>query len=824
MKNFNHFSLFYILGIILMLILYYNFFKINISKEPIFYLYNNKIIYAEEAYKNLILKKIKKITQLQGDKIIIETGDQSQYLLNKKVYNIEDFIRLFYIPILLSIIALLFSIWFYEMFQDIFFSIFFLLKSIFIFVSLLGIYYFNHVYHDIYFTLWSLISILFINSYINLNIRFLGKSINTFVLLIETIVISIVFLFLIINGIPKKEEFLFELMYQSFILIFIIFMLINLFRLLREDLDKIDKLKIISFMIGNFIGFIPILLFFYIYTMNLITYLFLFSIYPFFIAYSLYRMYLVPNQLIVTKTLVTGFITIFFIILYFTIIYIYANYFAYEFKNLRIFYDIFFLILLSIIIDPIRIKIYKYVKNKILIPEKHYIFSLIRLSKILARISRPNVAIEYFLKEVETTLEVEKCLFLFPPEIFPNINLNKRNIIEIPKDDPIWHYIKPQKVIATNYIVYSAGNKKRLFNLLITHNILLLFGLKEKESLYYNIYLSVLNLINIIYFAIKKQDLVLYKQYLEKESPNSALLIGKPKNRTKFSLKEIRYLQEVSRLAGMMITNIYTLFKEVDKRKKVRNIIQSGKFQRKLIFHKENFPMGIKIQFFNQPVLSVSGDYVDIIPINNDKIAIFLGDVSGHGLGTGYLVSAIRSIVHYAIQQQMSLKEIISLINIFLNDRYSGYEFLTLFAFTLEISSGRMSFINAAHPGIFIKNKNEPIYKIENTQRLLGISSDDYKVHELKIEPETKIFLFSDGVLETISNKNELFGEERLRHFLDENADLPLEEISKKLLQTLEEFRGSKEFQDDTTFLVIEYNPPKNILEQILRNIFKAFP
>lgn len=822
MKNFNHFSILYILSIILIFILYYNFFKISIWKEPVFYLYNKKIIFTEQSYENLILKKIKKITPLPEEKVILETSEQNQYLLNKKLYHIEDFIRLFYIPVLISIVAMLFSIWFYEMFQDIFFSIFFLLKSIFIFVSLLGIYYFNQPNHNIYFFIWSVVSILFINSYVNLNIRFLGKSINTFVLMIQTIIICIICLFLIIDEIPKREEFLFELMYQSFILIFFIFIIINFFRLFNQDLDKIDKYKIISFIVGNFIGITPVLLFFYIYTMNLLTYLFLFSIYPFFIAYSLYRMYLVPNQLIVTKTLVTGFITIFFIVIYFTIIYIYANYFSVEFKHFRVFYDIFFLIILSIVIDPVRIKIYKYVKNKILIPEKHYIFSLIRLSKILARISRPNIAIEHFLKEVETTLEVEKCLFLFPPEIFPNINLNKQNIIEIPQNDSIWDYIKPQKVIATNYIIYSTGNKKRLFNLLFENNIFLLFGLKDKEFLYYRIYLLLLNLINIVYVLIKKQDLTLYRQYQEKEFPNSALLIGKPKNRTKFSLKEIRYLQEVSRLAGMMITNIYTLFKEVDKRKKVRNIVQSGKFQKKLIFHKENFPMGIKIQFFNQPVLSVSGDYVDIIPINNDKIAFFLGDVSGHGLGTGYLVSAIRSIVHYAIQQQMSLKEIVNLINIFLNDRYSGYEFLTLFAFMLEISTGKMSFINAAHPGIFIKNINGAIFKIENTQKLLGISSEDYKVYEIKIEPETKIFLFSDGVLETMNNKNEFFGEERLKQFLAENANLPLEEISKNLLQTLEEFRGSKEFQDDTTFLVIEYDPPKNIFEQIIRNIFKT--
>lgn len=815
----KHHSTLDFLMIIIIFFTYYLFFKNPQLREPIFYAFNNKILLLDVPYENLLLKKIKNIESISEIKSILELEDGTKYILYKKEYTFSKFLELFYIPIIISLLALYFSFWFYELLHDLFFSIFFFLKSVLIFIFLLGIYYPNN---HLYFFTWCIVVTFFIISYVNLNIRFLGKSINTFILLLESIIFCFIVLYLVVEHEAKIKENIFIFFYNIFIIIFFIFIFINSLRIFDKNLDKIDRLKISSFIIGNLIGLFPLILLFYVYHINMIVYLLFSSVYPFLIAYSLYRMYLVPGQIVITKTFITGFITIAFISIYFIAIYIYASYFPYHVSKYRIYYDLFFLIILSLVVDPIRHKIFDYIKNKILIPEKKYIISLMRLSKILARISRPNLAIENFLKEIQETLDIEKCLFLFPPNVLPNIQLSKDIVLEIPETIPIWKFIKPEKIIASTYIVYSTGTKKLLFNFLYENKILLLFGLGEKKDIYKIIYIFILRLINKIYYIFKKEEFSLYKRNLEKDLPKSALLVGFPKDRNKFDLKEIRYLQEVARLASMMLTNMYILFHEVDKRKKIRYIIQSGKFQKKLIFRTENFPLGINIQYFNQPALSVSGDYIDIIPISRNKIAIFLGDVSGHGLGTGYLVSAVRSIVHYSLENNKSLIETVNTINLFLTDRYIGYEFLTLFAFILDISQDKIEYINAAHPGIYIKPKNEPIYKIEKTQKLLGISTSPYHSYELKIKPGSKIFLCSDGVLETTNQNNEFFGENNFIKFIEENSELPTEEITKKLLKTLEDFRGSKEFQDDTTFLVIDYNPQKNLLELLLGNLFRT--
>ncbi|MBW7857722.1 MAG: serine/threonine-protein phosphatase, partial [Leptonema sp. (in: Bacteria)] len=302
-------------------------------------------------------------------------------------------------------------------------------------------------------------------------------------------------------------------------------------------------------------------------------------------------------------------------------------------------------------------------------------------------------------------------------------------------------------------------------------------------------------------------------------APRCAFLAGYPDRRDKLYLHELRYLQEAARLAGMMLLNMHALIKEVDNRKKVRDLQQSGHYQKLYTLNPDPAGSGIDYRFFNRPVLSVTGDYIDIIRLDSNRVAVFLGDVSGHGLGTGFLVSALRSIVRTTISAGKNLSEILGILNDFLSDRYNGYEFLTLFAMIIHTNDGHIDYINAAHPGAFLKLPGKPLEKLENTQRLLGVLPGPYLNHSIQAEPGQRIFLFSDGVLESANLKFEFYGEERLKEYLSLAGDLPLDEIVNGLRESVDRFRGSAPPNDDTSFLVVEYLPVRSVLETVLRSI-----
>jgi protein phosphatase len=264
---------------------------------------------------------------------------------------------------------------------------------------------------------------------------------------------------------------------------------------------------------------------------------------------------------------------------------------------------------------------------------------------------------------------------------------------------------------------------------------------------------------------------------------------------------------------------MHALIREVDKRKKVRDLQQSGQYQKLYTLNPDPAPSTLDYRFFNRPVLSVTGDYIDIIQLDPQRTAVFLGDVSGHGLGTGFLVSALRAIVRTSIGSGQALPQVLNILNEFLTDRYSGHEFLTLFAIILNLQNGSMEYINAAHPGAYLKMPGGPLEKLENTQRLLGILPGPYRSFTYRLKPGQRIFLFSDGVIETANIKDEFYGESRFADFLTEKGDEPLDDIVAGLQDSLASFQGSAPPNDDTSFLVLEYLPVRSLLDYVLRSL-----
>ena len=67
------------------------------------------------------------------------------------------------------------------------------------------------------------------------------------------------------------------------------------------------------------------------------------------------------------------------------------------------------------------------------------------------------------------------------------------------------------------------------------------------------------------------------------------------------------------------------------------------------------------------------------------------------------------------------------------------------------------------------------------------------------------VFLFfTDGISEAMNPRSELFGEERIRLILQENADLQMEELCEKLVDEVFEFAGGAEQHDDMTMVLLK--------------------
>ena len=208
--------------------------------------------------------------------------------------------------------------------------------------------------------------------------------------------------------------------------------------------------------------------------------------------------------------------------------------------------------------------------------------------------------------------------------------------------------------------------------------------------------------------------------------------------------------------------------------------------------------------YLSLAAMSISGDYVDFIRLNDRQVIILLGDVSGHGLGSGYLVSAIKALAHDQIESGIDIVRLFRNINNFLIERYAGNEFMTLIGGLYDASTGVFEFINAGHLSPIILRENGSIETIKSGHRILGVIPSPFTTDEIKLNLGDRLILYSDGITETFSPSEEIYGETRFRKFLVDNKHLSSQKLLSALESVLKEFRNGGELTDDMSLIFLK--------------------
>jgi hypothetical protein len=172
---------------------------------------------------------------------------------------------------------------------------------------------------------------------------------------------------------------------------------------------------------------------------------------------------------------------------------------------------------------------------------------------------------------------------------------------------------------------------------------------------------------------------------MKKKSITAMFLVGERNVPRNFTLGELSFIKECTRLTDLLLYNYQLLIADVEK-KKMEKSLKEATILEETIHPSSNGILNLRsteFAYLSLAAMSISGDYVDFIRLNDRQVIILLGDVSGHGLGSGYLVSAIKALAHDQIESGIDIVRLFRNINNFLIERYAGNEFMTLIGGTL---------------------------------------------------------------------------------------------------------------------------------------------
>ena len=215
-----------------------------------------------------------------------------------------------------------------------------------------------------------------------------------------------------------------------------------------------------------------------------------------------------------------------------------------------------------------------------------------------------------------------------------------------------------------------------------------------------------------------------------------------------------------------------------------------------------------------QAAETVSGDFFSVSALSDTQAAVFICDVTGHGIRAALVTAMIRALVEelkpLAPDPGMFLRKLNSDLCSIL--KTTGSPMLTTaFYLVADWQTGVMRFANAGHPKpLLVRRDTRQVQPLANatghSEPALGLFEDSpYQTTEITIKPGDFLMLFTDGLYEVQGPNEELYSQERMMLDVENLLPKPAGELFDALLEAIRAFSVDHEFADDVCLVGIEY-------------------
>lgn len=207
------------------------------------------------------------------------------------------------------------------------------------------------------------------------------------------------------------------------------------------------------------------------------------------------------------------------------------------------------------------------------------------------------------------------------------------------------------------------------------------------------------------------------------------------------------------------------------------------------------------------PAKEVGGDFYDFFMVDDSHLAVVIADVSGKGVPAALFMVIAKTLIKNYTQSGIAPSEVFTTVNRLLCDGNDDGLFVTAWLGILELTTGKLTYVNAGHNPPMIKQGDGEFTYLRSRPGfvLAGLEGMKYRQNELTLAPGDRLMLYTDGVTEATNSDNKLYGEERLSAFLNGHSGEDAEKILSDLKTDIYAFQGEAPQFDDITMLMLDY-------------------
>ena len=207
-----------------------------------------------------------------------------------------------------------------------------------------------------------------------------------------------------------------------------------------------------------------------------------------------------------------------------------------------------------------------------------------------------------------------------------------------------------------------------------------------------------------------------------------------------------------------------------------------------------------------RPLINVSGDYYDVIAVDEDRTLVVLGDVSGKGLAAGLIMGIIVNTIRVA-PDKSDIASVVRSVDEAVREMGFDDKYTVLFMGLIDTAKKSLRYVNAAMPDPLIVSQTAlgpKIRKLLPTMGLIGLVplEDEVPIEEIPIRTDEVLLLASDGVTEVADASGRRLGEEEeYERAILQASRFGAEDFIGSITGLLYGFVGDQPLKDDVTIL-----------------------
>lgn len=205
-----------------------------------------------------------------------------------------------------------------------------------------------------------------------------------------------------------------------------------------------------------------------------------------------------------------------------------------------------------------------------------------------------------------------------------------------------------------------------------------------------------------------------------------------------------------------------------------------------------------------EPAYDVAGDSFDYA-LSGDILHVAMIDAMGHGLDAATMATVAIGAYRHARRANIGLPQVYAFMDRAINEQFGHDHFVTAQMMCLNISTGRLQWVNAGHPAPFLIRGRAVVDRLESPTTLpVGFRGEEPVVSERMLQPEDRLLCFTDGLLEEHQPGGEEFGEEQVIELTNRASQnhTAVRTVVRALSHALKQERGGVTSDDATIFLI----------------------